>query len=84
MNVSKLSIKADWVDPDDAPDLSTPEWVAHIDKTAVFSRGRPKSDNPKVAQTLRLDPDVIAFFKGGGTGWQTRMNDALRKAAGLS
>jgi uncharacterized protein (DUF4415 family) len=81
--VSKHSIKADWVDPDDAPDMSTPEWVAHIEATAVFSRGRPKSDNPKIAQTLRLDPDVIAFFKGGGAGWQTRMNDALRKAAGL-
>jgi uncharacterized protein (DUF4415 family) len=84
MNANKTSMQANWVDPDDAPDLSTPEWVAHIEKTGVFSRGRPKSDNPKVAQTLRLDPDVIAFFKGGGTGWQTRMNDALRKAAGLS
>jgi uncharacterized protein (DUF4415 family) len=84
MNVSKLSIKADWVDPDDAPDLSTPEWVAHIERTGVYSRGRPKSDTPKVSQTLRLDPDVISHFKAMGAGWQTRMNDALRKAAGLS
>ena len=33
--------------------------------------------------TIMLDPDVIEHFKAGGKGWQTRMNEALRKAAGL-
>ena len=28
--------------------------------------------------TLRLDPDVIDFFKAGGPGDQTRMNAVLR------
>ncbi len=46
-------------------------------------RGRPKSDVTKVRTTLRLDPDVLAAFRSGGPGWQTRINDALRKAAGL-
>lgn len=46
-------------------------------------RGRPFSRNPKQAVKLRLDPDVIAAFKAGGEGWQTRMNEALRKAVGL-
>jgi len=36
----------------------------------------------KVAVTLRLDPDVLAAFKAGGKGWQTRINKALRRAAG--
>lgn len=45
--------------------------------------GRPKADNPKVAVSLRLDQDVVAQFKAGGPGWQTRMNSALRDAAGL-
>lgn len=45
--------------------------------------GRPKSENPKVAVSLRLDQDVVARFKASGPGWQTRMNDALRDAAGL-
>lgn len=45
--------------------------------------GRPKSVNPKVAVSLRLDQEVVARFKAGGPGWQTRMNDALRDAAGL-
>jgi uncharacterized protein (DUF4415 family) len=31
--------------------------------------------------TLRLDEDVIAFFKRQGEGYQTRMNDALREHA---
>ena len=33
--------------------------------------------------SLRIDPDVLDKFKAGGVGWQSRMNDALRKAAGL-
>lgn len=45
--------------------------------------GRPKADNPKVAVSLRLDQEVVARFKATGPGWQTRMNDALRDAAGL-
>lgn len=45
--------------------------------------GRPKSENPKVAVSLRLDQDVVARFKASGPGWQTRINDALRDAAGL-
>ena len=45
--------------------------------------GRPKADNPKVAVSLRLDQDVVARFKASGPGWQTRMNRALRDAAGL-
>lgn len=32
--------------------------------------------------TLRLDQDVLEFFRSGGTGWQDRINEALRKAAG--
>ena len=46
--------------------------------------GRPKSENPKVAVSLRLDQDILARFKASGPGWQTRMNDALRDAVGLS
>jgi uncharacterized protein (DUF4415 family) len=45
--------------------------------------GRPKAENPKVAVSLRLDPEIVARFKASGPGWQTRMNDALREAAGL-
>lgn len=33
----------------------------------------------KVSITVRLDPDIIAFFKDGGTGYQVRINAALRE-----
>ena len=46
--------------------------------------GRPRSENPKVAVSLRLDPDVVSRFKADGPGWQTRMNAALRQAVGLN
>ena len=45
--------------------------------------GRPKSENPKVAVSLRLDQEIVARFKAAGPGWQTRMNKALREAVGL-
>jgi uncharacterized protein (DUF4415 family) len=32
--------------------------------------------------SLRIDQDVLAHFQEGGSGWQERINDALRKAAG--
>jgi len=32
--------------------------------------------------TLRIDQDVLEYFREGGPGWQDRINDALRKAAG--
>ncbi len=44
--------------------------------------GRPKSENPKVAVSLRLDRDVVEKFRATGPGWQTRINAALRQAAG--
>lgn len=33
---------------------------------------------PKVHTGLRLDADMLEWFKGQGRGWQTRMNDILR------
>jgi len=32
--------------------------------------------------SLRIDRDVLDYFQEGGPGWQDRINDALRKAAG--
>ncbi len=44
-------------------------------------RGRPKSEKPKQQVTLRIDRDIIEKFRATGQGWQSRINDALRKAA---
>jgi uncharacterized protein (DUF4415 family) len=67
-----------WIDPDDAPDLSLPEWADKVDAAAV-RRGRPKSDSPKTSTTIRLDADIINRFRAGGPGWQSRINTALRE-----
>jgi len=46
----------------------------------VIKRGRgPQKTPTKVMTTVRLDADVIAFFKSQGRGYQTRINDELRK-----
>lgn len=45
--------------------------------------GRPKLKNPKQQVTLRLDKIVLETFKASGAGWQTRINEELRKALNL-
>ena len=67
---------------DEVPDLSAPEWQEAFAKAPV-QRGRPRSENPKVSTTIRLSPEVLAHFRAGGPGWQTRIDETLRKAAGL-
>lgn len=44
------------------------------------SRGRPKAEDRKLHVSLRLSPDVLAKFKATGPGWQSRIDEALRKA----
>ena len=39
----------------------------------------PQKIATKVALSLRLSPDVVQHFKAGGRGWQTRIDDALKK-----
>ena len=44
------------------------------------SRGRPPVEKPLQQISIRLDPDVIAKFKATGKGWQSRVNEVLKKA----
>jgi hypothetical protein len=85
MPANKQNTKTVWVDPDDAPEL-TDEWFETADvheNGRLISRGRPKSESAKKAISLRVDADVLDRFKADGRGWQSRMNEALRKAVGL-
>jgi uncharacterized protein (DUF4415 family) len=43
------------------------------------SPGRPTKEVRKINQTLRLDADVVEAYRQAGKGWQTRMNEVLRK-----
>jgi uncharacterized protein (DUF4415 family) len=42
-------------------------------------RGRPKSENKKLLVSVRYSPEVIAYFKSTGAGWQALMDSVLRK-----
>ena len=80
-----------WVDPEDAP-----EWTdAMFDRAELAAgmeilrpatgtltklRGRPPLESPKKQITLRLSREVIEHFRATGAGWQTRIDEALKKA----
>lgn len=44
----------------------------------------PQKAPVKAATSIRLDQDVLEHFRKGGPGWQSRINQVLRKAAGLA
>lgn len=69
----------EWTEQDFArarPISEFPELAAAFPKS---KGGRPRGSN-KQAVSLRLDRDVISKFKSTGPGWQSRINDALRRA----
>lgn len=66
----------DGLDEDDRP-ASDAELQAGL-QAALKKRGRPTGSGSKEQVAIRIDRDVLAAFRAGGAGWQTRMNDALR------
>ena len=93
MHAKKRATRSTWVDPDDAPEWTDDQWDrAEISIGKVIVRpangtltklGRPRSAAPKKSVHLRLSPDVLAYFRKTGPGWQTRIDETLRKAAKL-
>ena len=63
-------------DPDARP-LSKAQMKAMVPLKSL--RGRPKSPNPKQLVSVRYSPEVLAYFKSTGAGWQARMDGALRE-----
>ena len=65
----------------------TEEWFASADlydgDKLIRRGGAPKKAAPKEAVNIRLDAAVLAYFRATGPGWQSRINEMLRKAAGL-
>lgn len=60
------------IDFSDIPRIS-PEMFAN-----AVVRKNFKVVSPKVQLTLRIDRDVIEFFKSEGCGYQTKINQLLR------
>ena len=72
-------------DLDEAPELDDAwfESADQHDNGSLVKRGRPALAHPKKHLNIRLDADVVDRFKASGPGWQSRINDVLRKAVGL-
>lgn len=60
------------IDLSDIPEL-TPEMFAK----ALIQRGLKEKEN-KAQVTIRVDRDVLTWFKSQGHGYQTRINSLLR------
>ena len=74
------------LDPD-APELDD-EWFArarpaievHPELVEYSLRRRGKQKAPiKERVSIRLDSDIVARLRSGGPGWQTRLNETLRR-----
>lgn len=67
----KISAKVN--DPDN------PAWTEDMLGAPVLKRGRgPQATPTKVLTSVRLDADILEFFKSKGAGYQSRINAALR------
>jgi uncharacterized protein (DUF4415 family) len=66
--------RTDW-DKFDADDVENADDEGFVPD---WTKVRVVVPEPKQSVTLRVDPDVLAFFKADGKGYQTRMNAVLR------
>jgi uncharacterized protein (DUF4415 family) len=63
-------------DPDAQP-LTSKQLKSMVPMRAL--RGRPKSGRAKQLVSVRYSPEVLAYFKSTGEGWQSRMDRVLRE-----
>lgn len=62
---------------DDERPLTAQEMQTGVERYRK-QRGRP-TGSVKESTTIRLHKDILAAFRAGGPGWQTRLNAALRE-----
>jgi uncharacterized protein (DUF4415 family) len=72
----RLIAAAAKADPDARP-LTAKQLKAMVPMRVL--RGRPRSASPKQLVSVRYSPEVLAFFKATGEGWQSRMDSVLRQ-----
>jgi uncharacterized protein (DUF4415 family) len=63
-------------DPDAKP-LTKAQMKAMVPLKTL--RGRPRSANPKQLVSVRYSPEVLAYFRSTGEGWQGRMDGVLKE-----
>ena len=83
-----MSAKHGHVSVNDAPATKPDDWnnafVTHsadeLRKVAAARRTRGPNRLPTKEQVaVRYSPEVLAYFRATGAGWQTRMDEALRE-----
>ena len=72
----KVITAAAKADPDAQP--LTPKQLKSMVPIRTL-RGRPKSANTKQLVSVRYSKEVLEFFRSTGEGWQSRMDEVLRK-----
>jgi uncharacterized protein (DUF4415 family) len=90
MNANLPNTPTEWVDADDAPELtdadfSRPDLVWKIGGAVVNKAAGKRAFSAAMKKqkvNIALDPDVVAWFKqeAGGRGYQTLINATLREA----
>jgi uncharacterized protein (DUF4415 family) len=63
-------------DPDAQP-LTPAQLKAMVPTRAL--RGRPPLESKKQLVSIRYSPEVLAYFKSTGDGWQSRMDSVLKE-----
>lgn len=63
-------------DPDAQP-LTPAQLKAMVPLKSL--RGRPKSESKKQLVSVRYSPEVLAYFRATGDGWQSLMDRVLRQ-----
>ncbi|MEQ5775257.1 BrnA antitoxin family protein [Thalassospira sp. NFXS8] len=61
----------------DAPDTQL------VDSLMRKKRGRPFAEATTTKVSIRLSPEVLDASRATGNGWQTRVDELLRKEMGL-
>lgn len=78
-----VSDNPEWTEDDVKQAKSFAEVFPALAESVRRSRGRPPAEKTKRQVSLRIDDDIIERFKAGGPGWQSRINEALRKSVGI-
>jgi uncharacterized protein (DUF4415 family) len=78
-----IALEADPNDPEDFDVSAEGLAQALADREARRRKGGRPRGSEKEMVTLRLDRAALERFRAAGPGWQTRINEAVRKAAGL-
>ena len=68
---------------DDWSDAFVTHSVEELRHQVALRRARVPAVKPKkVSVTVRFSPEVLDYFRGTGDGWQTRMDEALKRYVG--